>query len=47
MEVEIWKRAQREHKDIHYVKESNGNGVIRSGEHVIKVKDSLNVANTA
>ncbi|KAF2836086.1 hypothetical protein M501DRAFT_1007573 [Patellaria atrata CBS 101060] len=38
MEVEIWKRAQRENKDVQYVKDENGNRIIRAGNQVTKVQ---------
>lgn len=37
MEVEIWKRAQRENKDIQFVKDGYEKQVIRSGEQVTKI----------
>lgn len=37
MEVEIWKRANQENKDVEYHKDGQGNRVVRAGEQVTKV----------
>ncbi|KAH8743355.1 delta-9 fatty acid desaturase [Diaporthe sp. PMI_573] len=36
-EVEIWKRAQMENKDVSYVNDSSGNRIIRAGNQPTKV----------
>jgi len=37
MEVEIWKRAQRENKDAVMVKDSNGDKIARAGQQPTKM----------
>ena len=37
MEVEIWKRSQRDTKDVAYIKDENGNKVVRAGEQVTRI----------
>ena len=47
MEVEIWKRAQRENKEAEYFKDANGNKVIRAGEQPTKVQEPIATADAA
>jgi stearoyl-CoA desaturase (delta-9 desaturase) len=47
MEVEIWKRAQSEGKDAHYLKDENGNRIIRAGNQVTKVQEPVSSAGAA
>jgi len=46
-EVEIWKRAQRENKDVQYVKDDAGNPIIRAGNQVTKVQQPIVSASAA
>ncbi|KAI5308871.1 stearoyl-CoA 9-desaturase [Ascosphaera atra] len=46
-EVEIWKRAQLENKDVGYVKDEFGQRIIRAGEQVTKVPESIASAGAA
>lgn len=47
MEVEIWKRAQRENKDIAFAKDESGNKIIRAGSQVTKVAQPMTTAGAA
>jgi stearoyl-CoA desaturase (delta-9 desaturase) len=47
MEVEIWKRAQRENKDVQYVKDDAGNRIIRAGNQVTKIQEPVATAGAA
>ncbi len=47
MEVEIWKRAQRENKDVEYVKDDGGNRIIRAGDQPTKVQEPVASAGAA
>ncbi|KAF2098779.1 acyl-CoA desaturase [Rhizodiscina lignyota] len=47
MEVEIWKRAQMENKDVQYVKDPNGNKIIRAGGQVTKLQQPMESADAA
>jgi stearoyl-CoA desaturase (delta-9 desaturase) len=47
MEVEIWKRAQGEAKDVNYLKDENGNRIIRAGNQVTKVHEPVQSAGAA
>jgi stearoyl-CoA desaturase (delta-9 desaturase) len=47
MEVEIWKRAQGEAKDGNYLKDENGNRIIRAGNQVTKVHEPVQSAGAA
>jgi len=47
MEVEIWKRAQRENKDVQYVKDDSGKRIIRAGNQVTKIQVPLETAGAA
>ncbi len=38
-EVEIWKRTQRENKDVQYIKDDAGNKIIRAGNQVTKIQE--------
>ena len=46
-EVEIWKRAQRENKDIQYVKDGQGQRIIRAGNQVTKISEPIATAGAA
>ncbi len=46
-EVEIWKRAQRENKDQHYVKDDQGQKIIRAGSQVTKIAEPVATAGAA
>jgi len=46
-EVEIWKRAQRENKDISLVKDDQGNKIIRAGNQITKVEQPIVSASAA
>jgi len=46
-EVEIWKRAQFENKDVSYVNDSSGNRIIRAGNQVTKVSKPVASADAA
>ena len=46
-EVEIWKRAQCENKDVQYVKDEAGNPIIRAGNQVTKVAQPIVSASAA
>jgi stearoyl-CoA desaturase (delta-9 desaturase) len=46
-EVEIWKRAQRENKDVGLVKDDQGNSIIRAGNQITKVAQPIQSASAA
>ena len=46
-EVEIWKRAQRENKDVQYVKDAQGQRIIRAGNQVTKISEPVATAGAA
>ncbi|KAK5240873.1 stearoyl-CoA 9-desaturase [Cryomyces antarcticus] len=46
-EVEIWKRAQRENKDVQYVKDDAGNRIVRAGNQVTKIQEAPESAGAA
>ncbi|KAI8155462.1 Acyl-CoA desaturase [Colletotrichum sp. SAR 10_70] len=46
-EVEIWKRAQFENKDMTYVTDSNGQRITRAGDQVTKVQPPVASADAA
>jgi stearoyl-CoA desaturase (delta-9 desaturase) len=46
-EVEIWKRAQRENKDVNIIKDDNGNSIIRAGNQITKVAQPIESASAA
>lgn len=46
-EVEIWKRAQRENKDVEFPKDGQGQRIIRAGNQVTKVQDVGTTAGAA
>lgn len=46
-EVEIWKRAQKENKDVDYVRDGNGQRIVRAGEQVTKVPEPIPAAGAA
>ncbi|CAJ2513774.1 Uu.00g018930.m01.CDS01 [Anthostomella pinea] len=46
-EVEIWKRAQMENKDVTYVNDSEGRRIVRAGDQVTKVAQPTASANAA
>lgn len=46
-EVEIWKRAQRENKDVQYVKDDQGQRIIRAGNQVTKIAVPIATAGAA
>ena len=46
-EVEIWKRAQRENKDVQYVKDDQGQRIIRAGNQVTKISEPSATAGAA
>ena len=46
-EVEIWKRAQRENKDIEYVRDDSGNKIIRAGNQPTKIQEPVATAGAA
>ncbi len=46
-EVEIWKRAQAENKDVHTVNDSAGLRIIRAGQQLTRVAQPLASADTA
>ncbi|CAG9950110.1 unnamed protein product [Clonostachys rosea f. rosea IK726] len=46
-EVEIWKRAQFENKDVTYVNDSAGQRIIRAGNQVTKVTQPIGSADAA
>jgi stearoyl-CoA desaturase (delta-9 desaturase) len=46
-EVEIWKRAQRENKDVGLVKDDQGNPIIRAGNQITKVAQPIESASAA
>jgi len=46
-EVEMWKRAQRENKDVQYVKDDAGNRILRAGNQVTKVQQPIESAGAA
>lgn len=47
MEVEIWKRAQRENKDVESVKDDSGNKIIRAGMQPTKIMQPMATAEAA
>ena len=46
-EVEIWKRAQRENKDIQYTKDGQGQKIVRPGQQVTKIPEPVATAGAA
>jgi len=46
-EVEIWKRAQRENKDISFVSDSAGRKIIRAGNQVTRIAEPVASADAA
>jgi len=46
-EVEIWKRAQRENKDIGFVSDTAGQKIIRAGSQVTRVAEPVGAADAA
>jgi stearoyl-CoA desaturase (delta-9 desaturase) len=46
-EVEIWKRAQKENKEVNIVKDEQGNPIIRAGNQVTKVAQPMLSASAA
>lgn len=46
-EVEIWKRAQRENKDVEYVKDGEGARIIRAGQQITKLVEPVAGAGAA
>lgn len=46
-EVEIWKRAQKENKDIQYSKDDQGHKIIRAGNQVTKISEPVATAGAA
>ncbi|KAF7561714.1 hypothetical protein G7046_g2417 [Stylonectria norvegica] len=46
-EVEVWKRAQFENKDVTYMNDSAGQRIVRSGSQVTKVVDPVASADAA
>jgi stearoyl-CoA desaturase (delta-9 desaturase) len=47
MEVEIWKREHNSTKDAQYIKDENGNRVVRAGAQVTKVAEPVQSAGAA
>ncbi|KAF2489278.1 delta-9 fatty acid desaturas-like protein [Lophium mytilinum] len=46
-EVEIWKRAQRENKDVQFVKDDQGQKIIRAGNQITKIEQPIVSASAA
>lgn len=46
-EVEIWKRAQRENKDVQFDKDGQGQKIIRAGSQVTKIAEPVATAGAA
>ena len=46
-EVEIWKRAQRENKDVQFNKDGQGQKIIRAGNQVTKIAEPVATAGAA
>ena len=46
-EVEIWKRAQRENKDVQFSKDGQGQKIIRAGNQVTKIAEPVATAGAA
>ena len=46
-EVEIWKRAQRENKDVQFLKDGKGQKIIRAGDQVTKIAEPVATAGAA
>lgn len=46
-EVEIWKRAQRENKDISFVSDTSGQKIIRAGSQVTRIAEPVASADAA
>ena len=46
-EVEIWKRAQRENKEVEYVKDDQGQKIIRAGMQVTRIAEPVATAGAA
>ena len=46
-EVEIWKRAQRENKDVQYDTDGQGRKIIRAGNQVTKIAEPVATAGAA
>lgn len=47
MEVEIWKRAHQENKDVQYSKDGEGNKIIRAGNQPTKIQEPIATAGAA
>jgi stearoyl-CoA desaturase (delta-9 desaturase) len=47
LEVEVWKRAQYENKDLSYVNDSEGSRIIRAGNQVTKTAEPVASADAA
>ena len=47
MEVEIWKRARREHKSPDHIKDADGNKIIRAGDQPTKIVQPVATADAA
>jgi len=47
MEVEIWKRDHNSAKDAQYIKDENGNRVVRAGQQVTKIAEPMQSAGAA
>ena len=47
MEVEIWKRTPNDTKDAQYLKDENGNRIIRAGNQVTKIAEPVQSAGAA
>ncbi|OAX77464.1 acyl-CoA desaturase, partial [Emergomyces africanus] len=43
-EVEIWKRAQRENKEVESVRDEYGNRIVRAGSQVTKIPEPIPTA---
>jgi stearoyl-CoA desaturase (delta-9 desaturase) len=46
-EVEIWKQAQRENKDVQFSKDGQGQKIIRAGNQVTKIAEPVATAGAA
>ena len=46
-EVEIWKRAQMENKEVHVIRDSTGERIIRAGNQVTRVAEPVATAGAA
>ena len=47
MEVEIWKRANREGKEVEHIKDADGNKIIRAGDQPTKIVKPVATADAA